>query len=110
MNMFQIVITQLIALLSLLIASGVLIHDTNLDKAFSSAAHQTVAKDMTDTNANLRPGGQPHTHAEHLNVKDRGDNAKVVPRRRDKKHIAPKRVVRGYHGNGICMPLAGEWV
>lgn len=112
MNTVNIIFTQLIALLSLVTASGVLIHDTNLDKAFASAFHRPISKDMnTDTNANLRAGSQPHTHAEHLAVaKSRGDSAKVLPRDRDRKRTEIKRASRGYHGNGYCMPLAGEWI
>ncbi len=112
MNSINIIFTQLIALLSLVTASGVLIHDTNLDKAFASALHKPISKDMnTDTNANFRAGSQPHTHAEHLSVaKNRGDSAKVLPRDRDRKRTEIKRASRGYHGNNYCMPLAGEWV
>ncbi|OYX42846.1 hypothetical protein B7Y94_02780 [Candidatus Saccharibacteria bacterium 32-49-12] len=111
MNLFQLFIAQLIALLSLVTATGVLIHDTNLDKALTSSVKKAAYGDMTDTNANMRAGSQPHTHVEHLAVKDRADAHKALPRKRDRKRAAvTKRVAQGYHGNGVCMPLAGEWV
>ena len=110
MNTFNIIVSQMIAILSLVTASGVLIHDTNIDKAFASAVYKPVNKEMnTDTNAAMRAGSNPHTHAEHMSVRHQGDAAKALPRERDRKRLAIKRVAQGYHGNGICMPLAGEW-
>ena len=113
MNITSLVLTQFMTLLSLVTASGVLLHDTNLDKAFSTVIHgSTNSSEMnTETKANLRSGSQPHTHAKHLAVgRDQPDNAKMPPRNRDRKRSVVKRVGQGYHGNGYCMPLAGEWV
>lgn len=111
MNITQIIASQFIALVSLTTLAGVLIHDVNIDKAFKTATYKQSAKDVhtTDTSAHMRPGTTPHTHAEHLKVgNDRVDQAKALPRRDRKKVV--QQVIRGHHGDGICMPLAGEWV
>lgn len=111
MNITQTIITNFITLISLLTASGVLLHDTHLDKAFSSATKVQVANDLSsDASSKARPGSNLHPHAEHLQiVRDRIDNTKALPRERDRKRATPKRFAQGYHGNNYCMPLAGEW-
>lgn len=112
MNIPHLLMTQLIALFSLMTASGVLIHDTNIDKAMTSAMYKKVTDFGSDTNAQVRTSSNPHPHAGHMSVvKDQGDVAKTMPRSRDRKRAATnKRVAQGYHGNGVCLPLAGEWI
>lgn len=111
MNITQTLVTHFIAFISLATASGVLLHDTHLDKAFSSATKVQAAGDASaDTGAKVRPGSNLHPHAEHMQViKGRADNAKALPRERDRKRSMSKRLAHGYHGNNYCMPLAGEW-
>lgn len=112
MNITHILITNFITLISLATASGVILHDTHLDKAFSSATKVYASSDLSgDASSKARPGSNLHPHAEHLQVvKDRADNTRALPRERDRKRATPKRAVHGgFHGNNYCMPLAGEW-
>ena len=112
MNISQQIITPLTVLLSFLTAGGVLLHDTHMDKAFVSVANKPQAGDMTsDSTATVRSGSNLHPHAEHMSVvKNKTDDGKALPRNRDRKNLVKKRAVRGYHGEGYCMPFAGEWV
>lgn len=111
MNTLQIIFAQIITLISLLTACGVLLHDTHIDKAVSSVVYKTKtqAGDLTGEAA-TRPSSNLHPHAEHLSVKKDNSNLKAMPRKRNKNKIAENRVGRGFHADGYCMPFAGEWL
>ena len=110
MNIINLLFAQALTLTSLLTVCGVVLHDTHVDKAFSSALYKPQASDFSaDTQA--RPSSNLHPHAEHLTVLKGKDTAvKALPRDRNKKHLVEKSPKRGFHGDNICMPLAGEWV
>lgn len=112
MNIAQQLITPLTVLLSLFTASGVLLHDTHIDKAFVSVANKPQVGDMSPENVvQVRSGSNLHPHAEHMSVvKNKTDDGKALPRNRDRKNLVKRRAVRGYHGEGFCMPFAGEWI
>lgn len=113
MNITQLFLTQFAALISFATASGVLLHDTNLDKAFATVVNHVQADSSNDTaqQSKIRPGSNPHTHAEHMQVSgERTNNPTNLPKNRDRKRQAIKRQALGYHGENFCMPLAGEWV
>lgn len=111
MNIIQIIIAQVVTLVSLMTACGVLLHDTHIDKAMSSAVYKTKLKSKDLSNeAAARPSSNLHPHAEHLSVKKDNSNLKAMPRKRNKSKITENRVGRGFHADGYCMPLAGEWL
>lgn len=112
MNITQLFLTQFATLLSLATASGILLHDTHLDKAFASAVNHVQADNGGDSShSKVRASSNPHTHAEHMQVsRERSDNPSHLPKNRDRKRQAIKRQGLGYHGENFCMPLAGEWV
>lgn len=109
-NLLQQIVSYTVLLFSVTTAFGVLLHDTGVDKAVSSIVLKPMAgADLTTEAVSARSGSNLHPHAEHMNVKKDGREIAMQPRRRAKKDVAVKRVMRGYHGDGICMPLAGEW-
>ena len=111
MNISQIIIAQVITLVSLMTACGVLLHDTHIDKAVSSVVYKTKLKSGDLNNeAAARPSSNLHPHAEHLSVKKDNSNLKAMPRKRNKSKITENRVGRGFHADGYCIPLAGDWL
>lgn len=113
MNIIHIIMSHMIAILSLTTVSGVLIHDSHIDKAFASAINHFQADSVVTPQeaAKTRIGSNPHTHAEHMKVtSERNDNPSYMPKNRDRKRQAIKRQALGYHGENFCLPLAGEWV
>lgn len=113
-NIFQQSISSIIALLSLVTAIGVLLHDTGIDKAVSSA-YKVQTSDLSPDMAKIRSGSNLHPHAEHLTVKKDGHNHEMTPKRRISKKIASQAEARrsygcGFHSDGLCLPLAGEWI
>lgn len=111
MNILQIIIAQVITLVSLMTACGVLLHDTHIDKAVSSVVYKTKLKSgELNSETAARPSSNLHPHAEHLSVKKDNSNLKAMPRKRNKSKITENRVGRGFHADGYCIPLAGDWL
>ena len=109
MNIFNILLAQAFTLTSMLTVCGVVLHDTHVDKAFSSAMYKFQTSDFS-SDTQSRPSSNLHPDAEHLNIlKGKDTTTKALPRDRNKKHLTEKSPKRGYHGDNICMPLAGEW-
>lgn len=114
MNILQIITTQLIALVSLATASGVLLHDTQIDKAVT-ASIQTQALGAAEVSiehhTKVRSGSNSHPHPEYTSVrKDGSDTTAALPKGRDRRKLLQKRQVKGFHGSNFCLPLVGEWV
>lgn len=112
-NIFQQLANYIVVLLSLSTACGVLLHDTGIDKAVSSVLYKIQSSDPGTDTVKIRPGSNLHPHAEHMTVKKDVRNPDMLPRKRVSKKIEQntdaKRLGCGYHGDGVCMPLAGEW-
>ena len=111
MNFFEILTAQIIGFVGLTTACGVLIHDTHIDKAMSSALYKTFSSDLSSETSATRPSANLHPHAEQMSVfKHNATDGKALPRDRNKRFSGEnKRLARGYHGENFCMPLAGEW-
>ena len=97
MYLQQIIISPLSVILSLLTASGVLVHDTNVDKALTTASAAIVIN-----HREIKPGSDPHTHPETMSlsqaVRDlKTGNNRVQPRNDNKKHLLQKHTARGHH-------------
>ena len=101
-------LTHLFALaLSLSTASGVLIHDTNVDKAVTKAVSQHA-----DTSVTV--GNMPHTHSErgslHQAIRDlNASQPRTQPRsQEDRKYVQAKPSARGHHPfDNYTLPLVG---
>lgn len=108
MNITQTIFAQFIAIVSVLTASGVLLHDTSIDKAVISSYSTQGDNASADSATVAKVRSNPHPHAEHLSVrKDKADPA-TLPKR-DRRRLAHRRQTRGFHGDNICLPLVGEW-
>lgn len=87
--------------LSLSTATGVLLHDTKIDKAATLAPALSASLDPADRSVKLI--GDAHTHTERGSlsqaVRDmKTQNPRVQPRTtEDKKHLMQKNAPRGYH-------------
>ena len=111
MNTLQIIFAQIITLVSLATTCGVLLHDTHIDKMVSSVVYKTkLSGGELSSEAAARPSSNLHPHAEHLSVKKDNSNLKAMPRKRNKSKITENRVGRGFHADGYCIPLAGDWL
>lgn len=104
MNNFEYIITPLTMALSLTTAYGVLLHDTHLDKAFTSATTGVYTTHDDGTTTKVKLGGMPHTHSEGISlsqaVRDRTDSPRTTPRGGDRKHLWQKRVTRNTEFDG----------
>ena len=94
-------LTPISIALSLSTATGVLLHDTKLDKAVTLAPALSANLDSADRSVKLV--GDPHTHTERGSlsqaVRDiKSQNPRIQPRTtEDKKHLMQKNAPRGYH-------------
>lgn len=118
MNLSQQIIAPLLLFISLTTASGVLVHDTNLDKAFNSAVGAVdLYNTPTDDSAKIsKLSPSLHTHPEHTSLKsilrDNQAHPRFAPRPDDRKYVKSK---SPYGGNshefdgyrlyvgGICL-------
>lgn len=102
--MFQILLSPFAVILSLSTGTGVLIHETKVDKvtALSMIPTSTIQQSASHSKANLL-SSTPHTHVESAFLESassqlRSKNPNQNPRRNeDKKYLLQKRVVRGFH-------------
>lgn len=101
MNYLYTLLTPLTMLVSLSTACGVLLHDTNIDKAFMSVWVTTNSSNTVEETGKTKPGSTPHTHVHGISLADtlREGQAhpRTTPRIADRKHIHQKRVARGNH-------------
>lgn len=100
----SVILSPLSVLLSLSTATGVLVHDTGVDKAvMTAAALPAVVAGYELSNKSIKLGGTDHTHTERGSlaqaVRDvKSQNPRVQPRgSEDKKHLMQKFAPRGHH-------------
>ena len=97
MNYIFKLFAPLTVLLSLSTACGVLLHDTNIDKAFFAAWSRSETGTTTDGNydtSKTKPGSTPHTHSHGYladTIRDGQDHPRTTPRIGDRKHVRQKR-------------------
>jgi hypothetical protein len=102
--MFQVLISPLAVVLSLSTSSGILLHETKMDKlaALTMMAPVTAAQKIATQGAALLEG-MPHTHIEPASLESssnelRNKTPNQNPRRNeDKKYQLQKKVSRGVH-------------
>lgn len=96
-------LNQFAIMLSLFTATGVAIHDTKVDKAFTSSTTPIAVSKRAETSVvNLAVSNDLHTHAHRVSltqaVQDiQGNTPRIQPREDNKKHTAQKNVVRGHY-------------
>ena len=110
--MFEFIISPLAIILSLCTSTGILLHETKLDKVASltilSAPSQSARQAVTKP---VKLEGMPHTHVERVEVNPaskelKGHNPLVSPRRDDKKYRLQNKVARGVHAfDSYHLPL-----
>lgn len=94
----QLVLQPLSVMVSLLTMTGVTVHDTNVDKAVTTAIYQSYASPT----GQVKLGNDPHTHSERGSlsqaVRDlKTSNPRIQPRNDEKKHMMQKHAARGHH-------------
>jgi hypothetical protein len=101
--MFTFLINPILAIMSLSTATGVLLHDTRIDKATVTALALPAAVVSLDGSSKLAGiSGDLHTHTERTSLSQavhdlKGQTPRILPRNEDKKHTLPKFVARGHH-------------
>lgn len=109
MNIIQNILTVLTIVVSLQTALGVLLHDTNIDKAIISSWKVVRYNAHGDVLEVEMPENNPHTHPEHTQLsdvlKDNATRPRTTPRNSDRKHLHQKRVSRNteFDGRRICI-------
>lgn len=95
---------SLVILISLSTTTGVLVHDTRIDRAAATALalpSVMASIDTTDKLASLQDGGHVHTERNSVSqvINDFGtQNPRIQPRaNEDRRHLMPKYVLKGHH-------------
>ncbi|PID33335.1 hypothetical protein CR969_01285 [Candidatus Saccharibacteria bacterium] len=100
MKLYQQIIAPLTVLISLTTACGVLLHDTNSDKALMSAI--TAKHDF-------KAGSDSHTHAERVSlsetIRESNANPRTTPRDNERKHSSNKQAARPFDGHDTLHSL-----
>lgn len=95
---FTAILSPLSILLSLSTASGVLIHDTKIDKATAAAIAPLAVVANYEAADKFKMSGDPHTHSERSSlsqaVRDlKQQNPRLLPRAiEDRKHIVQRKL------------------
>lgn len=105
-------INSFVALISLATATGILLHDTRIDKA-ASVATLPLAQLSSDTGAKLVHSNPNdlHTHVERAQLGHafnplHSTAPSIAPRSEDKKHMLQRHVGRGHHAfDNYNLPL-----
>ena len=100
MNLAPTIILQLASVaLALTTATSMFIHETNVDKALITAAHDQVGLRTPVT----KPGSNPHTHSDrgslYQAIRDlNASQPRIQPRNQnEKKYVQAKPTARGHH-------------
>lgn len=96
----QVLLNPLSMLISVMTMTGVTVHDTNVDKAVTTAIYQAQVSSSNDGPTKI--GNDPHTHSERGSlsqaVRDlKTSHPRIQPRNDEKKHLLQKHAVRGHH-------------
>lgn len=101
--MFNSILNPIAIFISLTTASGILVHDTKIDKAAAVAfAAPAVIASFDAPSKSASFSSDAHTHVERASVSQtintlNGHTPSVQPRADDKKHLMQKHVGRGHH-------------
>lgn len=107
--MFNTALTTPISLmLSLTALTGVTLHDTKVDRLTTALVGVPVTVAANADGSMKSIASDPHTHAEHVSVKDmKTSQPRLVPRSEHKKHMMQKNMPKGAHRyDGYALPIA----
>jgi len=85
---------------------GVLIHDTQIDNAFTKSLALPIELRTEDVNSGLKLS-DAHVHAEHISVTSTGgvhSQPTVQPRNDEKKYLASKKLSATTSGSDYSWP------
>ena len=98
--------------LSICTASGVFVHDMQLDKAITTMTMPVVTSSYSVADASASLGGNSHTHTERGSMSEAvqhlrsATTSRMLPREDSRKYVLSKKVVRGVHAfDGYYQPL-----
>ena len=102
--MFEALLNPLAIILSLCTSTGILLHETKIDKMASLTVLSTAPVSQISPEEGARKlESQPHTHVERVaadnaaNELRRGHNPLATPRRDDRKYRTQGKLSRGVH-------------
>lgn len=112
--MFTTLLNSFAIILSLNTATGVLVHETKVDKATVTVLAPPLLVDSFDVSTKSASiQSELHTHVERTSIaqalsNERSEAPSTRPRAfDDKKYLLPKNVVRGHHAfDSYNLPLA----
>ena len=109
---FSLFITPLSVFLSLSTSTGILVHDTKLDRAALTAksSHSNSASSQANTKfVNIAPDLHPHSERHSMATKDlKTQNPKVPPRSpAEKKYVSQKNMGLGHNPfDSYALPIS----
>lgn len=101
--MLQVILSPLAILLSLCTSTGILLHDTKVDKMAALAILAPVSANRYAPEDNAgKLETTAHTHVEHTSIDQisselGNQNPTTTPRKEDKKYRLQKKVARGFY-------------
>ena len=107
--MFNTAITTPISLfLALTALTGVTLHDTKVDKLTTALVGVPLIIAANADGSMKSIASDPHTHAEHVSVKDvKTSQPRIMPRSEQKKHLMQKNMPKGANRfDGYVLPVA----
>lgn len=110
--MFEMLLSPLAIFLSLCTSTGILLHETKVDKvaALTLLAPVSATRYAADTNVG-KLETSAHTHVEHTSLDQvsselRTQSPTTTPRKEDKKYRLQKKVARGFYAfDSYNLPL-----
>lgn len=108
-------LSPLAILVSLTTATGVFVHDSNIDKVTSHVLSMpSVVANVDGSPADTRLGNTLHNHVERVSfsqvIRDLGTSSpRIQPRVEDKKYVSQKNAIRGdflFDNYSLPIPLA----
>lgn len=111
MSPLSLILSPCAFVLSLCTATGVFVHDMQLDKATVTALTIPVFAGASYDKSSVPQTGANHTHVERGSLSQalhdlRSTTPRMQPRDDSRKHVLAKRVVRGVHAfDGYYVPL-----
>ncbi len=105
--MLETILSPFVVILSLCTSTGILLHDTKVDKVASLALFSSATSSqymVEDKISKIETA--THTHVERASGELRGHSPAVSPRKDDKKFLLQKKVSRGFHAfDSYNLPL-----
>jgi hypothetical protein len=104
----SVITTPITVLLSLMTLAGVTLHDTKVDKLTTALVGIPLIIAANADGSLKSIASDPHTHTEHVSVKDvKTSQPRIMPRSEQKKHLMQKNMPKGANRyDGYVLPIA----